>query len=103
MKSKWHPEAKRAMLDVAHFIQAKFGTKARKDFLSKVRNEEDLLRRSPNIGLIDPLFSDRPITYRSVIINGLNKMVYYVEDNTLHIAGFWDTRCEPEQQAAKVQ
>lgn len=103
MKSKWHPEAKRAMLDVAHYIQAKFGTKARKDFLSKVRNEEDLLRRSPNIGLIDPLFSDRPITYRSVIINGLNKMVYYVEDNTLHIAGFWDTRYEPEQQAAKVQ
>lgn len=103
MKSKWHPEAKRAMLDVAHYIQAKFGTKARKDFLSKVRIEENLLRRSPNIGLIDPLFNDRPITYRSVVINGLNKMVYYVEGNTLHIAGFWDTRCESEQQAAKVQ
>ena len=50
MKSIWHPEAKRAMLDVAHYIQTKFGTKARKD-----------------------------------------------------VAGFWDTRCEPKQQAAKVK
>ena len=91
------------MLDVAHYIQTKFGTKARKDFLSKVRNEENLLRRSPNVGLIDPLFKDRSITYRSVVINGLNKMVYYVEDNILHIAGFWDTRCESKQQAAKVK
>ena len=103
MKSEWHPEAKKAMLDVAHYIQTKFGTKARKDFLAKVRNEEKLLRRSPNVGLIDPLFDDRPITYRSVIINSLNKMIYYVKDNTLHIAGFWDTRSEPEEQAAKVK
>ena len=91
------------MLDVAHYIQVKFGTKARKEFLSKVQNEENLLRRSPNIGMIDPLFNDRPITYRSVIINGLNKMVYYVEDSTLYIAGFWDTRQEPEAQAAQVK
>lgn len=103
MKSLWHPEAKRAMLDVAHYIQVKFGTKARMEFLSKVRNEENLLRHSPNIGLIDPLFDDRSITYRSVIINGLNKMFFYVEDNTLHIAGFWATRSEPKAQASQVK
>ena len=73
------------------------------EFLSKMRNEETLLRHSPNIGQIDPLFDDRSITYRSVIINGLNKMVYYVEDNTLHIAGFWVTRSEPKAQASQVK
>ena len=61
------------------------------------------LKRSPGIGQIDPLFLDRARTYRSVIINGLNKMVYFIEGDILYIAGFWDTRMEPEDQAAQVK
>ena len=59
---------------------------------------EDNLKRTPNLGSIDPLFSDRPIAYRSVVINGLSKMVYYVKDDTIRIAAFWDTRQEPNEQ-----
>jgi Txe/YoeB family toxin of Txe-Axe toxin-antitoxin module len=61
------------------------------------------LKRSPGIGQIDPLFADRPQTYRSVIINGLNKLVYRIEGNTIHIVGFWDTRMDDEEQAANVK
>ena len=58
---------------------------------------------SPNLGSIDPLFADRPVAYRSIIINGLSKMVYRVDDDVIHIVGFWDTRQEPEAQAAQVK
>lgn len=58
--------------------------------------------RSPNIGKLEPLFSDRTTAYRSVIINGLNKMVYFVKDEIIYIVGFWDTRMDDEEQAAKV-
>jgi len=51
----------------------------------------------------DPLFADRPVAYRSIIINGLSKMVYRVDDDVIHIVGFWDTRQEPEAQAAQVK
>ena len=61
------------------------------------------LKRSPCIGQIDPLFEDRSVTYRSVIINGLNKLVYRVNDETIRIVAFWDTRMEPEEQAASVR
>ena len=61
------------------------------------------LKRSPGIGQIDPLFADRPQTYRSVIINGLNKLVYRIEGNTIHIVGFWDTRMDDDEQASKVK
>ena len=61
------------------------------------------LKRSPGIGQIDPLFADRPQTYRSVMINGLNKLVYRIEGNTIHIVGFWDTRMDDEGQAANVK
>ena len=62
-----------------------------------------MLQRSPYIGPIDPLFDDRPVTYRSVIINGLSKMVYYIDDDVIYIAAFWDTRREPKKQAELVE
>ena len=62
-----------------------------------------MLLRTPNIGQIDALFEGRAKTYRSVIVNGLNKMVYYVEDDTIYIAALGDTRMEPEAQAARVR
>ena len=58
--------------------------------------------QSPNIGSIDSLYADRPITYRSIIINGLSKMVYRIDDDIIHIVGFWDCRQEPKGQAAQT-
>lgn len=81
----------------------RFGRKARQDFMQKVKDMERQLKQSPNIGQIDPLYADRAKTYRSVIINGLNKMVYYIEGDTIWIAGFWDTRQEPEAQAEQTE
>ena len=50
-----------------------------------------------------PLFASHAATYRSIIINGLNKMVYRVDDDVIYIVAFWDTRMEPEEQAARVK
>lgn len=62
-----------------------------------------MLRNSPYIGQIDPLYADRPLTYRSVIINGLNKMVYRIDGDIIYIVDFWDTRREPNKQASQTQ
>ncbi len=61
------------------------------------------LKQSPNLGAIDPLFADRRACYRSVVINGLSKMVYRVDDDVIHIVGFWDTRMEPQGQAVQTE
>lgn len=103
MKAIWEPKAKVAKRQIAAYIRTEFGTKRAKKFRQEVDDMVTMLMRAPNIGQIDPLFGGRAKTYRSVIVNGLNKMVYYVEDDTVHIAAFWDTRMEPEEQAAKVK
>jgi len=36
------------------------------------------------------------IMYRSVVVNNLNKIVYYIEGDVVHIATLWDTRREPK-------
>ncbi|MBO4551532.1 MAG: hypothetical protein J5733_12445 [Bacteroidaceae bacterium] len=61
------------------------------------------LMRYPNLGKIDPLYADRSVAYRSVIINGLSKLVYRIDDDAIYVVDFWDTRREPTAQAAKVK
>ena len=103
MKIKWDPKARASYRQVARYINTKFGRKARQEFLQRVRDVEDLIKQSPNIGFIDPLFSERPQTYRSFIVNSLNKIVYRTSADTIYIVAFWDTRMEPEEQAARVR
>ena len=103
MNIKWDPKARASYRQVARYINIKFGRKARQEFLQRVKDVEDLIKQSPNIGFIDPLFSERPQTYRSFIVNSLNKMVYRTIGDTIYIVAFWDTRMEPEEQAARVR
>ena len=88
---------------VAEYIRDEFGARRRKQFLKEVRQMTQELRRSPYIGQIDPLFEGFAATYRSVITNGLNKLVYRIDDDTIRVVAFWDTRMEPEEQAARVE
>ena len=103
MRVKWSDHALAQRKQVADYIRDNFGARYKIRFLQEVRQTTSMLKRSPNIGGIDPLFSGRAIVYRSVIVNGLSKMVYYVKDNTIRIAAFWDTRCEPLAQAEQVK
>ena len=103
MRVIWQEPAKRGRRQIAAYIRQEFGTKRAKKFRQEVADTINMLSRSPNIGQIDPLFASHAATYRSVIINGLNKMVYRTDGDVIYIVAFWDTRMEPEEQAARVK
>ena len=103
MRSKWNIEARASLRQTGHYIKARFGIKAKREFMQKVEETEQLLMRFPSLGPIDPLFADRPVAYRSVNINGLSKMVYRAEDDIIYIAAFWDCRREPQSQAGQTE
>jgi plasmid stabilization system protein ParE len=103
MKVVWQEAAKVGRRQVAAYIRKEFGTKRVKRFRQEIDETVSLLMRSPNIGQIDPLYADRPQTYRSIIVNGLNKIVYRVDGDIIYIVDFWDTRREPKNQAAQTE
>lgn len=103
MKIIWQTRAKEGRRQVAAYIYRQFGVNRVKLFKQNVDRIVRMLVQSPNLGAIDPLFSDRPACYRSVIINGLSKMVYRIDDDIIHIVGFWDTRQEPQRQAMQTK
>lgn len=103
MRVIWTERARMQRDEVANYIRQQFGAKRKYQFKQEIRNTTNLLRQSPNIGKIDTLFEDCPQAYRSIIINGLNKLVYRIEDDIIHIVGFWDTRMDDEDQASQVK
>ena len=103
MRVEWKDKAEWNLHQIEAYIFDRFGPDSLEHFLEEVEKTVGMLMRFPNSGKIDPLFADRSITYRSVVISGLSKLVYYVEDDTVHIAAFWDCRREPKNQAAQTR
>lgn len=103
MKVVWDSKARKGRNQVAKYIHRQFGAKRKDEFLVEVRETTKMLKIHPNLGSIDPLFDARPKTYRSIIINGLSKMVYFIDDDLIYIAAFWDCRQEPNKQALQVK
>lgn len=103
MRIVWDPKAKASRTQIANYIRKEFGAKRKIRYLQDIREAVDKLRYAPNIGQIDPLFADRSQTYRSIVVNGLNKLVYRIDGDTINIVAFWDTRSEPEGQAEQVK
>ena len=89
--------------DTAKYIKGEFGRKAEQDFKRKIRDIVRLLRRNPYLGPIEPLLSDLPKAYRSIVVGSLYKMVYRIVDDHIEISDFWDCRREPETQAKQVK
>lgn len=103
MKVDWTNNASRQKDKVADYIRDQFGYRYKKKFIQEVDKTIRMIMRHPNIGQMDPLFTDRSYAYRSIIIKGLSKLVYLVIDDTIYIVGFWDTRMDDAGQAAKIQ
>lgn len=103
MKVVWQESAKVGRREVAAYIRKEFGIKRVKRFRQEIDDVVTTLMRSPNIGSIDALYTNRPLTYRSIIVNGLNKIVYRIDGDIIYIVDFWDTRREPKNQASKTK
>ncbi|MBQ8065129.1 MAG: type II toxin-antitoxin system RelE/ParE family toxin [Prevotella sp.] len=103
MKIHWHKRAAAQLHQVEEYILRDFGERIRQDFMDEVEQTTLLLADMPSMGSVDPLLAHRQQTYRSIIVRKLNKIVYYVKGDTLHIAAFWDTRREPKRQARRAR
>ena len=103
MKVSWSKSASDAVVRTSIYILDKFGPKASEDFLQEVQHVSDLLESNPCLGPVEPLLAQKSMPYRSVVLNHLNKIVYYIKGDTIRIAAFWDTRREPKAQADKLK
>ena len=103
MNIHWPKRAAASLHRIEKYILQEFGEQERQDFIDEIDRSITALADMPTLGKIDSLFAHRKTIYRSIIVRRLNKVVYYVKDNTIHIAAVWDTRREPKNQAKHVK
>ena len=96
MRIEWNDNAERQKDCIADYIFERFGYDRMRQYLDEVEHTTKQICDYPNLGSIDPLFSERGNVYRSVIVDRLSKLVYYVKEDTIRIAAFWDCRQEPQ-------
>lgn len=91
----WSHLAQQQQDEAADYIFQEFGTASTERFYRNISRIEDDLIAFPELGKEEPLLRGKKYTYRSIMVTKYNKMVYYLNDDTIHIAAFWDTRREP--------
>ena len=102
MRVVWYPEAAKRLRQVVSYIQTEYGSKSCTKFLKEAYRTERLLARNPNLGPVEPFLADAPVQYRSIVVNRLNKIVYWINGDVIEIVDFWDTRREPQKQAQQT-
>ena len=103
MEIIWADEAFERWCEAADYILHQFGVQAVERFQERTEEWEDAMLQSPLIGKAEPLLANRTHLYRSIVINKLNKLIYYIENETIIVADFWDTRREPKEQANQIK
>jgi plasmid stabilization system protein ParE len=102
MKVIWMPLAKMALKEKGDYIRKEFGKNRKNKFIQEVRESSRLIGQNPYLGKVEPILSDVTSTYRSLVVNRINKIVYRVMDNQIEISDFWDCRQAPETLADRV-
>ena len=105
MKLHWDEKAEWQMNQVAEYILQSFGVNSLITFRQELNHTTELLQTNPYMCTLESLLTERSQAYRSAIINRRSKMVYYVDEKneTIHIAAFWDCRCEPLAQTEHLK
>ena len=99
----WMQQAEDALNCTVKYINGQFGRKAAERLLREAYHIGSLLEKNPHLGAIEPLLTHRSITYRSIVISRLNKIVYRIVEDRIEIADFWDVRREPNSLADQVK
>lgn len=97
MKVSWSKRAGKSLNDTASYIHNAFGEKAKFDFVQEIQHITNLLESNPYAGKTEPLLLHKTRAYRSIVLNRQNKIIYYLNKNTIRIAAIWDTRREPKK------
>lgn len=102
-KIKWNPRAKGNFSDTALYIKKAFGALTATNFVQEVHQTIKYIRNNPGIGAAERYLEGTPVLYRSVVVQRLNKIIYWENGNVIEIVDFWDCRREPIAQAAHLK
>ena len=103
MRVIWNTEATRQLDLLLDYVGQEFGLRAMQKLYARLLSYEPLLAANPGMGRKEPLLENHPKGFRSIVVHKYCKLIYYVEEDGIHIADLWDTRREPATQTDNIE
>lgn len=94
MKVVWTETALHGLEKVTEYIALDFGQSGLNRFVLEIKKCENAIAALPNSGAIEWKDDSHAVVYRFYMVNGLSKMLYFVKNDTVYIADFWDIRSQ---------
>ena len=91
MQIKWSDLSRSDLRAILTYVGLNFGRRKAGESLSDIRNRVELLKDFPKLGRVFVKDPERNITYRSITAK-LNKIVYFIEGETITIVTVWQSR-----------
>lgn len=92
----WLPIAYQQVKEAINYTELHFGKIAKRKLQQKLKAGEILLADFPQSGIIESLLSHRPENFRSLVINKIYKIVYFIDVNNVVITTLWHCQQDPE-------
>lgn len=104
MQVRWTDFAWEMLSQTADDILAEYGYRSYIQFLDDVDAGVNTLCLFPLSGKEEPLLEGRPLQYRSLVIEKLNKIVYVLDEDQelITITDFWNVRREPQLLTSSI-
>ena len=91
MQIKWSDLSRNDLRTILTYVGSNFGRRKAEELLFDIRERVELLKGYPKMGRIFIKDPELGITYRSISAK-LNKIVYFVEEETITIVTVWQNR-----------
>ena len=91
MQIKWSEQSRSDLRRILSYVGINFGRRKAEDVLADIRERAELLKDFPNLGRVFVKDPELGITYRALTAK-LNKIVYFVEHDTITIVTVWQNR-----------
>ena len=95
MKIIWSNQAVAAFWDIRDRIFNNCGIEIENEYLEAVDKALKHVSNFPDSGVPEYELSEDGSVH-SILVNRLSRIIYYIENDMLHVADVWDVRQDPE-------
>ena len=101
----WNKQAQQEWRSKLLYGLNEFGETTAIDFVRRTNHIIENIRKHPKIGFLEPLLRHKRKEYRTYLIVGPLKMIYYYVESsdTIRIVDIWDMRREPKRLSRRIR
>ncbi|GHT42915.1 hypothetical protein AGMMS49965_15520 [Bacteroidia bacterium] len=102
MVINWTDRAKQHLRDIYDYYADVAGDNIAGKLAADISNAARPLATFPEMAAREPALIDYPQVFRSLIVRKRYKIIYFVENEIVHIVAVWDCRQNPDKLKGRV-